>query len=151
MLSIFWKYIYFWNPNTTMLHFFLLLSTTRSVRLVSGRLTKRITGASSRVLLLQKCIAPFLQTVITIPWILDVRSNCILQPLPEVLFVLLQKQELSENHISFVKTLVSQFLSHNFPDSCELCDGFLTHRLRDEISVLLWCWTHSGTWEARQK
>jgi len=65
-----------------------------------------------------------------------IRARQICQPIDEHVFVLLQQQELTENHIRLVEALVDQLCTVHRPDAGQLGDGFLAHRFGYEILML---------------
>ena len=86
---------------------------------------------------LQECIAPLMEALITIFLLFRVGSACLVQPIFEQFFILLQHQVLAQYYIGLVKTLVCQAFSQDFTNPCQLSHKFLPHWLTNKVAVLL--------------
>lgn len=86
---------------------------------------------------LQECIAPLMEALITIFLLFRVGSACLVQPIFEQFFILLQHQVLAQYYIGLVKTLVCQAFAQDFTNPCQLSHKFLPHWLTNKVAVLL--------------
>lgn len=87
---------------------------------------------------LHESIRPVFKTLIAVARSSAVSASCILQPPGEWIFILIEHKKLSEEVISLVKSFGPKSLTMYLSDSCNMGDGFLTHRLRNKVLMLFW-------------
>ena len=86
---------------------------------------------------LQKGVTPLTQTVMAVLLLLLVSAAGHIQPVAEHIFIFLEHEELSKYYVSFVKTLIAESLAKYVSDAGKVRHGFLSHRLTNEITMLL--------------